>query len=771
MKNRLKPNLIPEKWQAQWIDPETERPFLEVIPVPGQEKNPNPGARVKKVEHRKGGSLLKKTFSLSSVPESVLLYATAHGIYDIWINGVHVDGFLLAPGTSQYNRRLMVQCYEAADLLLIGENEIIVSLGDGWYRGCVGNSQDINTFGDDLAFLCQMNAHEKTLMATDETWLAAQGGPLGLNDLMRGEYFDARISCGDLDWHPVKIMEVSFENLIPTDCPPVAEKEHFAARCLTTPAGETVLDFGQNFAGYVSFCIPDAPEGGRLCLTHGETLDEQGNFTTANFQNPAKPECHQRIEYICRAGLNRYKPTKCYFGFRYVKVESSLPVSPEMFTGIAIYSDIAEKSAFTCGDERVNQLFRNAMWSMKSNFVGVPTDCPTREKSGFSGDAQVFCETAMTLMDAVPVLRSWLRDLGASALPGIFRQVAPDARRPGYFENSPGWCDAIELIPWRIWKRTGEEDVIRENYGAMKNWLDFCIERARETRPENQDRLPEELKPYFADMGFCWGEWLEPGADSRQETAEHMRHGEPEVSTAYLSYGCAAMSEMAEAIGKHEDFIYYREIAEKAKAAYRHAFLPIESSRQCRYVRPVFMGLLKEEEKYEAVAKLAEIVRSGGRLNTGFLTTAELCRVLTDYGQTGTAYELLLQTGCPSWLYQVAKGATTIWEHWDGVDESGKARGSLNHYAYGSIAGWLVDSVCGIRVEKGTVRIAPKPDKRLGFAEAKVNTPEGEIRSAWRYEGETCVFTVCVPEKVKAEITFPDGKVTEAAGGETTWRM
>lgn len=724
---------LPAVWEAKWIDPEHTRPAT------GQ---------------RNLASYLRKNFT---APDSgdVFLYAAAHGIYDIWINGIHVDGFLFAPGNSQYNKRLMAQCYDVTEMVHSGENELLVTIGDGWYRGCVGNGMDSNTFGNDIAFLCQLEAGGNILLGTDESWTASQDGALGYNDLMRGEEYDACKHIGH--WHSVSVCEYKYENVIPTDCPPIVEHEHFPAKLFTTPVGEKVLDFGQNFAGYVEFRFDHVAAGRKIVLTHGETLNEEGNFTIANFQNPAKPECFQRITYICRDGENRYRPTKCYFGFRYVKVEAEFPVTEDMFTGIAVYSDMREICTFRCGSGLVNRLFQNVCWSMKSNFVGLPTDCPTREKSGFTGDAQIFCDTAITLMDSYPVLDNWLGDVAAAAGNGIFRQVAPDGRKPGYFENSPGWCDAIELVPWRMWKRSGDTAYIERHYGAMKDWLDFCIERAKQTRPENQGCLRPDLMDYFADAGFCWGEWLEPGADTRAETMAHMMHGEPEVATAYLSYGCRAMSEMAQAIGRTEDAEYYGSVAEKAKEAYREAFLPIHSTRQCCYVRPIFMSLLTEEEKIEAAGKLAVLIsQNSSHLNTGFLSTGELCRVLTDYGQTKTAYDLLLQESCPSWLYPVTKGATTVWERWEGIDEQGKPTDSLNHYAYGAVAAWLIDSVCGIRVEQGKIIIAPHPDKRLCFAEAAYDSPLGVIRAAWRYEGDRIVFEGLVPEGCKAEFVFPD---------------
>lgn len=734
--------LSKEQWQASWIDPEI------------QESEANDSKN-----ERNPGAYLRKRFFIDEVSEA-RLYATAHGIYDVWINGRHLQGWRLAPGTSQYDKRLMVQGYDVVQYLHEGENVIEVSLGDGWYRGCVGNSMDTHTFGKDIAFLCQLHNAKKIVMQTDASWEACNDGELGLNDMHRGEEYDAT-KAATKTWHPVSIRKYGYDNLIGSDCQPITHKERFKGKLLTTPAGEMVIDFGQNFAGYVELNIV-ATGGESVIMVHGETLDEEGNFTIANFQNPRKPECYQQVTYICKLGENKYHPTKCYFGFRYVKIETEIDITGEEFTGIAIYSDMEELSEFTCGNEDVNQLFRNTLWSMKSNFVGVPTDCPTREKSGFTGDAQIFCQTALLLMDSYPVFREWLKDLSASAFAdGGLRQVAPDHRKPGYFENSCGWCDAIEIIPWQLWKMCGSLEAAEGIYDTMKGWLDFNLKRAMTTRPENEARIEKELLPYFLDTGFHWGEWLEPGCDTTQTTKNHMMHGEPEVATAYLAYGCNLMAELADALDKKDDAKYFAHAAVMAKKAYKAAFVPertIISERQCRYVRPMALRLLDGDEYHAAAKALAlNIDQNKQHLNTGFLSTGEICQVLTKYGQHKSAFDLLLQTQCPGWLYEVQKGATTIWECWDGIDEEGKVKNSLNHYAYGAVVGWLINSVCGINLCDGKITLQPHPDARLGHASAEYKSYLGKIGCGWRYQEDGLLVEVEIPCGSAATIILPDG--------------
>jgi alpha-L-rhamnosidase len=737
-------------WQAKWINPEI---------------SPNAGARQR-------ASYLHRVFTAGTA-KNAKLYITAHGIYNAYLNGVEVTDFLLSPGTQQYNKRLAVQEYDAGKYLKTGANEIVVTLGDGWYRGSMGNEMAVNNFGTDIALLCQIEIDGTVVLITDENWQASQSGPLGLNDMMKGEEYDARNEV-ITDWHTVTVADFGFDNLVRQSWPPVMAHETFPAKLFSAPNGDKILDFGQNFAGYAEFEI-NAKAGQTITLQHGETLDAEGNFTVENFQNPGNPHCYQKVVYTCKDGLNRYRPTKCYFGFRYVKVESDVAITGKEFSGVAIYSDMPQTGFFTCGNEKVNQLFRNTLWSMKSNFVDVPTDCPTREKSGFSGDCQIFTDTAMYLMDCYPVYQRWLSEQRATQDErGCVKQIAPSypSKTLDHFDGSAGWCDSIEIVPYKLWRRYNDDMVVRENYDSLKRYLNFCLERNKTTREEYQ-WLPADLQPFFADQGMHWGEWLEPGADMFANLMHIGQHGEPEVATAYLAYGCALASEMAAHLGKTEDAAYFSNAAEKAKQAYRAAFVKdgvIDSPRQCRYVRPIALNLLTEDEKRVNAGVLAQkIAENDYKLNTGFLTTSELCRALTDYGQAETAYRLLLQTECPGWLYSVERGATTIPENWDSIKADGSVASSFNHYSYGSIVGWLFDRVCGIQLEWGTITLRPFPNKALGRAEAVYHSPIGKIASSWEYDGDSIKFVFSVP--TPAKIVLPNDEKHDVPAGRHEFHL
>lgn len=766
-------------WRAGWIDPEPDRKenVREKIGI---------RTYLKKLlfhkdreDVRYNASYLRKRFVIT--PEQAKgenrLYMTAHGMYALWVNGEPVKDWVLAPGCTQYPAILNVQAYDISDRLCSGENEIIVCLCDGWYRGSMNNERNLDTFGTDIALLAELRCDGTTVFATDDSWETTKDGPVGLNDLQLGEHCDANRSLDKAAWGSVALRDCPMDNLTGSDCPRICEHERFSAKLLITPNEEKILDFGQNFAGYVEMHIP-ASGGEHLTLTHGETLDSDGNFTQKNIIEVTKPSAYQQVFYTCKAGMNDYCPVSCFFGFRYVRVEADMDIQPEWFTGVAVYSDMEKTASFTCGNPLVNRLFQNSLWSMKSNFIGVMMDCPTRERSGYTGDAQVFCPTGLYLMDCYGVYSSWLRSLEQLFTPdGQLKMFAPDNKPVGFMDSGHGWCDAVAIIPYLMWKRTGDSEILRMHYEAAKRWVDFALSRAaKKTSRKGKQKLPPDLQPYFADQGFGFGEWLEVKNSTTVAAAvdglKHILFGEPEVGTAYLSYSCRIVSEMAEALGKGEDAIKYAKAAEFACKAYRCFYtdngIVHETKRQCLYVRPMALGLLNETENVYAAERLAKLIhQNSNHLNTGFLSTAYICRMLSDYGQTETACSLLLQEDSPSWLYEVKKGATTIWESWLGIDKKGEIHSSFNHYSLGAVTGWLLDSVCGIRVECGQISIAPKPDKRLGFAEGSYDSPVGTISSCWEYTQNSILFTITIPTGVNAMVTLPDGKRMICSEGVT----
>ncbi len=744
----MRKNEMPAVWQAEWIDPE-----------PAHDP-----------DVRQPASVLRRVFTVDRT-EGAVLYITCHGLYEARLNGQRVGEFILAPGTGNYTKRLCVQAYEVSGLLKEGENELTVTLGDGWYRGSVGIDGLRNYYGTDLALLCQLEIGGEAVLLSDGSWEASQQGPVRENDLQQGETYDARLEETG-GWHGVTVRDLGYENLAPTESVPVIEQERFEGRLFTAPDGRTVIDFGQNLAGYTEICI-EAKAGQKITLLHGETLDENGNFTQKNFDPGNRNKnggIAQKTEYICRDGRNVYRPRFAIYGFRYALVETDADLTEARFTAVAVYSRMEQTGFFSCGSEEVNRLFRNTLWSMRSNFCDIPTDCPTRERAGWTGDAAAFAPTAVMLADCAPVLRKWLGECRlAQGEDGLVQNIAPVNNSGSMISNmlqgSAGWGDACILVPWALYASDGDKTVLEENYDMMCRWMDYCENRARKTRPHN---LLNPFRKYLVDEGFHFGEWCQPDVDNGAAMKKTMMTGAPEVATAYYFRSASLLSRIASILGREEDSRRYADIAENAKKAYRYTCTKngrINSERQCEYVRPIAFGLLDGEEVQEAADRLSELAAENGyHLNTGFLSTPDLCRVLADNGHTDTAYRLLLQTDCPSWLYAVKKGATTIWETWDGVREDGTVHDSLNHYSYGAVTGWLFDGVCGIRLEAGKLEIRPHPSPELGFAKAERRTAYGVIRSAWEYRDGRILFDFSLP--VRAVIELPDGRRMERGKGE-----
>ena len=757
-------------WQGVWACPETEDEDISGDDAINAFARPNwerkqaeqevsgKGAARPYQPHRPA-SYLRRVFTAPA--GSARLYITAMGLYAAWLNGVRVGDMVLAPGSFTGDKHLGVQTYDVTGLMRAGENELLIALGDGWHRSTSGVDGCRNLFGDTLGVLFQLEVDGRAVCVSDGAMQATQKGPIRQNDLQQGEVYDARLEGELTGWHSVK---TAANTLLLTgmNTVPIREQEAFPGRLFTAPNGETVVDFGQNLAGYVEMTLT-AHAGQKVKLTCGETLDENGNFTQENFQDRARHSeggTAQLLELICKEGANHFKPSFTIMGFRYAKVETDADLSGAVFTAHAVYSDMAVTGEFTCGSSAVNQLVQNSIWSQKGNFCDIPTDCPTRERAGWNGDMGVFIDTGLTLMDCYPVVEKWLEECRLNQYPdGRMANIAPPNGRPSFMTPmlcmSAGWGDAAILVPFALYRRTGDRKILADNYEMMQKWYAFLLGRAQQTTDEQQTG---EYAKYTVLNGLDYGEWCEPGVTPQQA----MMNPRKSVGTAYLAYSGRVLAQVADALGKAEDAARYRDIADKAKKAYRAAFTEngaIHSDRQCEYVRAIQFALLDEGESQAAADALnALVAQNGCHLNTGFLSTPFLCGVLARYGHVDTAYRLLLQPDAPGWLYAVSKGATTVWETWTGIDDAGCPHDSLNHYSYGAICGWLFGGVCGIRLAGGALTIAPTPHKSLGHAKAVYRSPVGTIESGWRYDGDTVVYTFTIPANMTANVTLPDGR-------------
>jgi alpha-L-rhamnosidase len=727
-------------WKAQWITPELSVDEQAIKPA----------------------SYLKKEFVLSETGNA-RLYITAHGIYKAYINGKPVTPQVFLPGNSQYSERIPYQTFDISMLVQTGTNVIEVTLVDGWYRGKNGILGKTNVFGTDISLLCQLEIDKQVVLCSDDTWLASQNGPVRETQISNGEVYDASLE-EITAYHEVKVEDFGYEKLICSNSVPVLEQERLAAKLITTPNGEKLLDFGQNMAGYVTFTL-NAHKGQKIRLAHGETLDKDGNFTQLNFQQPPKYEIvlKQEVNYTCKEGLNNHTPVGSFFGFRYALVDTEIEIDGSEFTAVAVYSDMEKVGWFSCSDPDVNQLFQNIDWSIKGNFLDVPTDCPTRERCGWAGDAQVFGYTGMYLYDIYPVYRRWLAEMrSAQTDDGMLLDFVP-VRTPevAKLQGSAGWGDCITIIPDHLAERYQDMTILQENYEAAKKLVNYNLKRAGKV-PISQLLSFKKYKKYTLETGYHFGEWLEPGTSEATIFMKNMLICPVDVTTAYLSHSCKLLAQAAGKMNEKDAEKYYLDMEEKTRLAYYERSThhgEIRSKRQCQYVRPIVFDLISKEEKQKAAKRLNElIVENDYHLNTGFLTTHALCGVLTDYGYNDTAYRLLLQKTIPSWLYSVTKGATTIWEKWDGIALDGTPNASQNHYSYGTVAGWLFDGVCGIKVKWGEITLKPHPNKKLQWAQAKYDSVYGIIESSWRYEEGKLIFDFTIPPNKTAKISLPNGE-------------
>jgi len=732
-------------------------------------------------------SYLRRSFSISKEVDSAVLHMTACGTYRGFVNGQPVDNQVFMPGFTYYNKRLQYQTYDVTRLLIPGENVIGAILGDGWYRGKLGLRSTRNLYGDKTKLLAVLEVEyadgTRESIMSDEKWKATQNGPILKSDWQDGEVYDARLemegwcapSFDDGDWHGVRVSSYAGE-LVPSDGERIVEQETFKPVVITTPDGSTVLDFGQNLFGYVEFKV-NGDTGRIVTLRHGETLDENANFTMKNLSPEGGALLRlepllQRVTYTLRDGEQTHKPSFTAHGFRYVKLENwPEPVKPENFTSIAVYSEMEETGYFECSNTLINQLVSNARWSQKSNFLDVPTDCPTRERAPWTGDIAIFCEAGSYLMETRRFLAKWLKDVALQQRgDGCVDNIIPSVEAGFRFLNgSAGWGDAAVIVPYVLHRVYGDVGILEEQYDSMVRWMGFLERRARKTHPFRWLKK-NPYRAYTMDTGYHWGEWLEPGHSMFRDMVRNFIKSDSEVATAYYAYSARLVSEVAGILGREEDARKYKDLSGKIKKAYRYNFTDggiVRSRRQCKYVRPVALDLLPESEKEGCVRVLnGMIAQNDYRIGTGFLTTPYVLSVLTEHGYAETAYRMLENTGRPGWLYEVEKGATTIWENWNGIDENGVPTDSLNHYAFGAVVGWLFSHTAGITpLEPGysKVRIRPVPGGSLTFARCSFNSPGGLVKSEWAIEHASFRLTVEVP--VEAQVHMPDGTVHNVQKG------
>ncbi|MFI7542314.1 family 78 glycoside hydrolase catalytic domain [Actinoplanes sp. NPDC049599] len=718
------------------------------------------------------------------------LHLTAHGVYEAFVNGVRVGDAELTPGFTQYTTRLQVQTYDIGGLVRDGENVLAVVLSDGWWRGQTGALRSTGQWGTRVAVLAQLDD------GVTGPWKCARGHLISA-DLIAGQRVDLRAlpvgwtepGFDDTGWQGAAVAGHGYATLVDSPAPPVRRVEEIVPVAVTRPGpGRQLVDLGQNINGWIRLGRL-GPAGTRITLTHGEHLTAAGELSTEHLR-PAFPFLPAplpagMVDEVVSAGRagEAFEPRHTTHGFRYVQVDGH----PEALTtddvrGVVVHTDMRRTGWFSCSDPRINRLHEAALRGVRGNVCDIPTDCPQRERAGWTGDWQVFVPAAAFLYDVAGFSTKWLRDVAAdqwadgtvanmSPCPPAEGPASPMARLHG----SAGWGDAVVIVPWELYRQYADERVLAEMWPAMVAWLDRAERMARTHR--HPDRAAARPTPapherYLWDSGFHWGEWLVPGEEPLPFDA-FLTADRSDVATAYLAHSAGLMARVATVLGR--DPGRYATLSERAADAWRREFLDpagrVTPANQANLVRALAFGLVPEALRPAVADRLVALIRAAGtHLATGLLATPCLLPVLADNGHADVAFELLFQDTEPSWLTMINRGATTMWEHWNGVDADGVAHDSLNHYAKGAVVSFLHRYVAGLRrIDPAyrRFRVHPHPGGGITRAEATHESPYGRIEVRWELAAEF-VLTVTVPPGCTAETILPDGTTLSLGPGRHT---
>ncbi len=745
--------LAPEDWTATAITPAWEED-------PESDRRP---------------PLLRRDFSVALPVSKARLYVTAHGLYEMEINGTRVGTDILSPGWTVYGQRLRYYTYDVTELVHQGDNALGSWLADGWYRGRIGFHDGYrNLYGDKVALLAQLHiTHDDgsvTVVGSDTQWKAAFG-PIEFTGLYEGETYDARQlpsgwsrpSFDDADWSPVVEVVRDPSTLVAPDGPPVrCTEEVQPAAVFTSPAGKLLVDFGQNMVGRLRITVQGKP-GDQIILRHAEVLQDGELFT-----RPLRRAISTDTYTIAGDGPETWEPRFTIHGFRYAEIDGWTGGDIQGNVAARVYhTDMERTGWFGSSEPDLNRLHENVRWSMRGNFVDIPTDCPQRdERLGWTGDIQVFAPTASFLYDCSGMLSSWLKDVAVEQL--------PDGTIPWYVPVIPGgdewtpirpgavWGDVAVLTPWTIYRRFGDTQVLKHQYASAKAWVDLMDTKAGPS--------------HLWNTGFQLGDWLDPTAPPHDPTAAKT---DPYlVATAYFAWSALHLGKTASVLGNTADELQYTELGRAVAKAFADEYIfptgTVAGDAQTAYALAIVFDLFpSEDQKRRAGERLAQLVAEGGnRIATGFAGTPLISDALTNVGALDTAYALLMEKECPSWLYAVEQGGTTIWERWDALQPDGTVNPgnmtSFNHYALGAVADWMHRVVAGISLlEPGYRKILfkPRPGGNLTHASAQHETPYGMAGISWTLKPAGLEVKVQVPTGSTARVELPGQEPLEVGSG------
>ena len=733
--------LSTEDWQARWIRP-------------SQPADPR----------RENVATLRRTLTLATPPARARLYVTARGLFSVELNGTRVGRDHFANGWTSYHHRLDTLTYDVSDQLRAGGNELHVRLGTGWYSGRLGWGEDGRfTYGRHPELLLQLEIDRpdgsRETVISDATWEGTFEGPIVSSSIYDGEDYDARRQPDG--WAPVTATEeLGAAELTPKPFPPVRAEHTLPARAVTEPApGRYVFDLGQNMVGWPRLRLP-VEKDRTIIIRFAEMLQSDGTLYTENYRSARSTNTYTAAE----SGTVEWEPHFTFHGFRYVEISGlrgDVQPQKDWVTGIVLHSALRPIGRFSSSHAKLNQLQSNIVWGQRGNFLDIPTDCPQRdERLGWTGDAQVFGPTAMFNYDCLAFWKSWLGSMRHDQFPdGRIPHVIPDVLKAG---GSPGWMDAATIIPWDTYVRTGDTEVLADNFQMMEKLVGWY-------RGKAVDGLIPQIQ------GF--GDWLQPYADQREgETPIGL------LGTAFYAHSAQLLARTARVLQRNAEAERYAAEAAAVQAAFARQYLDADGrlqnapETQTGYVLAIAFGLVPEALKPAAAGHLVRLVReAGGHLRTGFLGTPHLVRVLDETGHAELAYDLLFKETYPSWFYPINQGATTMWERWNSYShENGfgdAGMNSFNHYAYGCIGQWMYERVAGLAPDPDYPGykhffIRPLVGAQLDSARAELDTPYGAAVSSWVKRDDRVALEVVVPPNTTATIEFPDGRPAEtvAAG-------
>lgn len=719
----------------------------------------------------------RREFSLAELPLRATLKVTALGIVEPYLNGARVGNEVLAPGWTSYRHRIMVSSYDVTDRLCEGPNALGAIVGEGWAVGALTWENRRHNYADRPALFMQLELEypgRTEVIGSDRQFRLGQGA-VRANGIYAGETYDARLEpegwnrpgFDDGGWAAAGLFDWNLDTLEAPAAPPIRRIEEIApVTVLNRPNGKTLVDFGQVFSGWIRFTV-DGEAGRTVTLRHAEVLTPSGELETETNRSAEATD-----HYTLRGGgPETWEPAFTFHGFRYVEVEGwPGTLTAASLTGVVIHSDMPRTGWFDSSNGLVNKLHANTVWSMRGNFVGVPTDCPQRdERLGWTGDLNAFAASATYLYDVRGVLGSWLQDLALEQQEaGTVPWVVPDVL-PTPSSATAVWSDVAVSLPWELYQEYGDPEILRSSYQSMTSFIG-----------EVENLLDGNG---LWSSGFQFGDWLDPDAP-----ADNPAGGKTDrylVASAYLCKTTHEMAATAALLGQQEDAERFRRLHSRVRAAFRHEFVSgsgrVVNESATAYALAIMFGILDGDQKQKAGDRLAEIVEDAGyRISTGFAGTPLVTEALSSTGHLDEAYKMLLQEQCPSFLYPVTMGATTVWERWDSILPDGTLNStgmtSLNHYALGAVVNWLHKVVGGLtRLEPGwrKLRIAPQPGGGLTFAAAAHHTVHGRVEVSWKADGGEMVLDVTVPAGATAEVILPlhpAGATKEVGPGTYSWR-